>query len=70
MTFNLFGVLAHLILPRSDWNVKIIGQRSRSRENNVAKEVDATSREGFLVPDTCVINVIYYLLLLFYLLYA
>jgi len=66
MTFNLFGVLAHLTRPRSHWNVKVIGQSSRSQENNVAKEVDATSHEGFLVPDTCVINVIYYLLLLFY----
>jgi len=38
-----------LALSRSISKVQVIGQSSRSREENIAKVVGATSSEGFLV---------------------
>jgi len=43
-----------LTLSRSRSKVKVIGQRSRSRDQSVAKAVGATSSEGYLVVEASV----------------
>lgn len=47
MTFDLY--ICHVGLSRSFSKVKVMGKSSRSQEENVAKLVGTTSREGFLV---------------------
>jgi len=48
MTFELDIYLFLLALARSGTMVKVISQKSRSEDKNVAEVVCATSKEGFL----------------------
>jgi len=57
MTFdlNIFRGWFSLTLARSSSKVKVIGQSSVSREENVAKVVGATSSEDFQFYGRCVL---------------